>query len=43
MDEDNINWDDRLKDFNNGCWFVPTLLFVILSLSFLAILTISLF
>lgn len=37
MNKDNINWNERLKEFNNDCWLVPRLLFVILSLSFLAI------
>ena len=39
MNEDNINninWDERLKEFN-GCWRIPILLFVILFLTFLTI------
>ena len=43
MNEDNINWNERLEKFNNDSWLIPRLLFVILSVSFLTILTISLF
>lgn len=42
MNDDNINWKERLEDFNYACsWRILIFIFVLL-LSFLAILTISL-